>query len=1324
MKKNYEFFKRMLVLIAICISASASALYAQTGIATRAQLEAISTDLSGSYILTADIDLSDADWVPIGTESTPFKGTLNGNGHVLTGMKFNKTDNDGTVYPGGSRKMGLFSVIEGGKVENLGIDGANLIGGKHVGAIAGTLKGGAVVEQCAVTNSYVETADHGGSIAGNMYSQSIVRNCYANGEVYSRGSQASGMVGMFIDNNTTISKCYFSGVVRSGNPRGIGAWRDGGKPVVEYSVNLAPYILGGSNLRVTSANGDADLGRTGLYSLSTTILDSNKDNFAATGIMGNLGDSNYGSTKGHGENIPGGDANAKAAGLATFWVDLLGWDFTDTWKFAGDGYPVLKWQNTPIQMEVIRFLKADKSIDVVSGASPSYKLGAGESIDLAGRMVLNQAVDVTFATTNPNLTIEGKKITAAATIGAIEYATVTIVPASPDFVCSQTITIVLTPADLGVIQISTVEQFKQAISALPGGNFELMNDLDFSGETNFLGVSPSNNRFTGTFDGKGKVIRNVTINSPGTNQLGLFNSIAGTIKNLGVENAYINGNADAAAIAGEMQAGAVIENCYVSNSYIEGRDHVAAIVGGMKRGGTVRNCYSNARVHSREHQAGGIAGVIQRNDLIENSYFAGVVTGQSNRAVGIGGFVDDTAPAGEEPTIKNSVSLAPYLLSGNTSWNTHASRILFDEARPRTLINNYGLSTVWRGKLDFSAGVVGAAENVGTDQLQGADVTPADAITRAFYETTLGWDFTDVWQMAVGGYPVLKWQATPVAASVAYAKGGYTHDLAKDNATGIDLAVLFPNTHGFVYTVTPAETGKVIVTGTVVKVDPAWTSVSPEAVTVVLTAPAGFDFAPVTVMLNLIPAVSLNSLSVDGYTLTPAFDPAVAEYTVSVDGAVENITIAAVAAAGQTVTAGGTGEKAIAYGHNTFMVQATNGTFTKDYTIKVDRGLFSVSKLDGTGKRLVNIYSHDSNNNKESAYRLLIGKDAVKSNDDKWCHSDGALSTPQVTFAFTDIYEVGAVEWRDKGFREGTDGQIADWKVEISTDAEDWTTVLNLTGQADKMTKYETFAPVNARYMRFTPTKATGYGAAWIYGFDIYGKFASDVDDKVVSRGKTILSYEGGYSEGYGRETPANILDGQIGTAPWAINNNAPLSVDIDLEKSYDIGGFRLTSDQQEAGLVTGYKVYVKENLSDGWGTAYDITTISQEVGVQTSERKLGAAISARYVKLEIPADYKGAEWVRIREFEVLDNKVLTDVEKVTDNEGRVIVFHNADGKIEIRNAASEGNVRVYNLTGQQLLNQKLDASRTILNRSFESGIYLITVNSAGKTETVKMVVR
>ncbi len=55
-------------------------------IGTAEQLQAINSDLSGSYRLVADIDMGGVDWKPLGTSSLPFSGTLDGNGHEVRNL--------------------------------------------------------------------------------------------------------------------------------------------------------------------------------------------------------------------------------------------------------------------------------------------------------------------------------------------------------------------------------------------------------------------------------------------------------------------------------------------------------------------------------------------------------------------------------------------------------------------------------------------------------------------------------------------------------------------------------------------------------------------------------------------------------------------------------------------------------------------------------------------------------------------------------------------------------------------------------------------------------------------------------------------------------------------------------------------------------------------------------------------------------------------------------------------------------------------------------------------------------------------------------------
>jgi len=390
--------------------------FSQTEISNVVGLAAISGNLSGSYILTADITLT-SDWTPI----VGFTGTLDGNGHTISSLTVNQST---------TAERGLFSTTIGATIRRLGIESASVIGNERIGAIVGLMTGG-LIEECYVSNSYVEGRDHVGSFCGQIKGGADIQNCYANGNVYSRSYQAGGIVGVINDNNTKISKCYFSGIVRcstNSRPAGIVAWTDTATPTIEYCVNLAPFILGKENLRVV---GNTIENMIGLYSISTCKLSSDINNYNGGTVP--TSDGNYGTTKRHGANITGGDANAKTSAFYT----SIGWDFINTWKMLGDGYPVLKWQTAPIKTSVLNILNVT-----------NYALHSGNEIDFS-KLISSHGINLNVSCTSPKVTISIDKIatiSSGTTITAAEDVSVDISTVSSDFTITNSVgTLKLSP---------------------------------------------------------------------------------------------------------------------------------------------------------------------------------------------------------------------------------------------------------------------------------------------------------------------------------------------------------------------------------------------------------------------------------------------------------------------------------------------------------------------------------------------------------------------------------------------------------------------------------------------------------------------------------------------------------------------------------------------------------------------------------------------------------------------------------------------------------------------------------------------------------------
>ena len=112
------------------------------------------------YKLGNDIDLSEyANFAPIGTAANPFKGVFDGDGKKISNLSIDDI--------GAFSYAGLFGCINGGTVQNLGLENVNIIphdGG--AGGVAGLIGGGTVVTNCYVTG-IIEAIETGGVVGIN-----------------------------------------------------------------------------------------------------------------------------------------------------------------------------------------------------------------------------------------------------------------------------------------------------------------------------------------------------------------------------------------------------------------------------------------------------------------------------------------------------------------------------------------------------------------------------------------------------------------------------------------------------------------------------------------------------------------------------------------------------------------------------------------------------------------------------------------------------------------------------------------------------------------------------------------------------------------------------------------------------------------------------------------------------------------------------------------------------------------------------------------------------------------------------------------------------
>jgi len=189
-------------------------------------------------------------------------------------------------------------------------------------------------------------------------------------------------------------------------------------------------------------------------------------------------------------------------------------------------------------------------------------------------------------------------------------------------------------------------------------HFILMNDLDsttagyeeLASSTANYGkgwqpIGSSDDPFTGTFDGQGYEISDLSISRPDEGDVGFFGHVdrEGVIEDVGVVNVAVTGSTQVGGLVGAS-------NGTVSNSFSTGSVTGNSSVGGLvgENSGTVSNSFSTGSVTGEyyEYDVGGLVGI--NSGTVSNSCSTGSVTGNGP----VGGLVG----ANWEGTVSDSFS--------------------------------------------------------------------------------------------------------------------------------------------------------------------------------------------------------------------------------------------------------------------------------------------------------------------------------------------------------------------------------------------------------------------------------------------------------------------------------------------------------------------------------------------------------------------------------------------------------------------------------------------------------------------------------------------
>ncbi|MDR1796459.1 MAG: serine/threonine protein kinase [Clostridiales Family XIII bacterium] len=202
---------------------------------TAEDLSRIRDNLSGHYVLEADIDCSALGvFEPIGTLDQPFTGVLEGGGHTIAGLRIEgNREDDRDVY-------GLFGAVENGVVRGVRLADVEILVQNDfdgaVGAVAGKNLSG-LIEGCTVESGTLDADIAMGSSAGGIcgVNSGIVRGCV----------NAAPVTIFTAGNSKNRTETYAGGVCGTNTGYVFGCGNTGGVTGISVAGGCAGILEGG-----------------------------------------------------------------------------------------------------------------------------------------------------------------------------------------------------------------------------------------------------------------------------------------------------------------------------------------------------------------------------------------------------------------------------------------------------------------------------------------------------------------------------------------------------------------------------------------------------------------------------------------------------------------------------------------------------------------------------------------------------------------------------------------------------------------------------------------------------------------------------------------------------------------------------------------------------------------------------------------------------------------------------------------------------------------------------------------------------------------------